>query len=138
MHYKKLVLDSYQEAVRLHPTANSELKASLKAHERVPQFIDNMCKELDKVQTMAIAKRGKPYSEKHIKEIVYDMTNVFIMGVEEVARKRYESEARKYLEQRQAQERADLESSASGKLQGEYVDLVKEGGITLTDERSEV
>jgi hypothetical protein len=60
------------------------------------------------------------------------------MGVEEVARKRYESEARKYLEQRQAQERADLESSASGKLQGEYVDLVKEGGITLTDERSEV
>lgn len=138
MHYKKLVIESYQEAVRLHPTANSELKAALKAHERVPLFVENMCKELDKVQAKAIAKRGRPYNEKHIKELVYDMTNLFINGVEEVARKRYESEAKKYLEQKQAQERADLEASASGKLQGEYVDLVKEGGITMTDERSEV
>lgn len=124
--------------MQLHPTANSELKRALKAHERIPTFIENMCKEIDKVQTLAIKRRKKKYDDHTIKSLVYDMTNIFISGIEQEARKRYESDAQKFLNQQKEQEQKDLDASATGKLSGEYKEIADEAGLIMTDERSDI
>lgn len=138
MHYKNLVLKSYEEAVQLHPTAPSDLKRALKAHERVPSFITNLCVEIERVQDLTMRTKQKKFSDKLIKELVYDMTNMFIAGVESEAKARYESDVAKTLRESQAQSKKDLESSATGKLSGEYKDLADEAGMIMTDERSDV
>lgn len=138
MLYRDLVLKSYQEAVQLHPTANSDLKRALKSHERVPLFINNLCKEIEKAQEYRLRTKKKKYLESTIKSLVYDMTNVFISGIEMEAKQRYESDMQKMIREQEARAKQDLESSASGKLTGEYADLANEAGLTMTDERSDV
>lgn len=138
MHYKTLVLKSYEEAVQLHPTASSDLKRALRAHERVPSFITNLCTEIEKVQDHTMRTKQKKFSDKLIKELVYDMTNIFITGIESEAKTRFESQAAKVLRESEAQSKKDLDQSATGKLTGEYKELADEAGMIMIDERSDV
>lgn len=82
----------YHEAVRL-ADAPSDLKDALKSHERVPVFVDNLADQFRQIQE----KRLKPIEEKHIREIVYEMTDLFIASVKAQAEERYQTQAQKTL-----------------------------------------
>ena len=88
--YRELIRKFYREAVALK-NCDLALKNALNTSERIPAFIDNLSIEFQKVQM----KRIKPIEEKHIREIVYDFTDLFIAGLETEAKLRYESDAQK-------------------------------------------
>lgn len=136
MYYLELVKKTYQEAIALNPKINSGLKTALKSQERMPLFLKNLAIELEKVQENRNRKGKLHYSEKAIKDTIYDMVDVFIMGVEMENKARMESQLQKRLAEQEAQKKKDLEDTASGKVSGEYEELFDEGGITTDDDRS--
>lgn len=136
MYYLELVKKTYQEAIALNPNINSGLKTALKSQERMPLFLKNLAIELEKVQENRNRKGKVHYSEKAIKDAIYDMVDVFIMGVEMENKARMESQLQKRLAEQEAQKKKDLEDTASGKVSGEYEELFDEGGITTDDDRS--
>lgn len=136
MYYLELVKKTYQEAIALNPNINSGLKTALKSQERMPLFLKNLAIELEKVQENRNRKGKLHYSEKAIKDTIYDMVDVFIMGVEMENKARMESQLQKRLAEQEAQKKKDLEDTASGKVSGEYEELFDEGGITTDDDRS--
>lgn len=136
MVYLKLVRETYKEAIALNPRINSDLRAALRAHERMPLFLQNLAKELEIVQADRVNKWKKPYTEKNIKDLIYDMVEVFISGVELEANARRESDIKKKMAEYKAQQQKDLDATAAGDISGDYQDIFTEGGITATDERS--
>lgn len=135
MHYLELVKKTYQEAIALKQMP-SDLRTALKYHERMPLMFKNLALELDKLQTTRILKKKKPFAEKIIKDVIYDMVDIFISGVELEAKSRYESDMAKLAAQAEAQKAKDLDATASGNVSGEYQEIFKEGGVTATDDRS--
>lgn len=135
MHYLELVKKTYQEAIALKQMP-SDLRTALKYHERMPLMFKNLALELDKLQTSRILKKKKPFAEKIIKDVIYDMVDIFISGVELEAKSRYESDMAKLAAQAEAQKAKDLDATASGNVSGEYQEIFKEGGVTSTDDRS--
>ncbi len=125
MFYTKKVREYYNEAIRLHPTAPDELKHSLRSNERVPSFIDNLALEIQKVQDMRLAQDKNPFPDKTIQSLVYDMTNIFIGNVEKLAQERMMSDLDKQAIKAKADYQKDLQASASGKLSGEFEELVE-------------
>ena len=135
MQYFDLVKKTYQEAIALKQIP-SDLKVALKSHERIPLMFKNLAAELDKVQASRLIKKKKPISEKILKDVIYDMVDIFIAGVEMEAKKRYESDLAKAASEAEAQKAKDLDATASGKVSGEYQEIFEEGGVTATDDRS--
>ena len=135
MQYFDLVKKTYQEAIALKQIP-SDLKVALKSHERIPLMFKNLAAELDKVQAWRLIKKKKPISEKILKDVIYDMVDIFIAGVEMEAKKRYESDLAKAASEAEAQKAKDLDATASGKVSGEYQEIFEEGGVTATDDRS--
>lgn len=130
MYYSKFVRDAYHEAVRLHPTAKEELKHSLKSNERVPQFVDQVALEIQQVQDVMLAKGADKIKDETIKGLVYDLTNMFIMGVEKRATDMQMSDAQKMLIRQQQSYQKDLET-----MGGDFADLIKEGGVKFVEDR---
>lgn len=135
MHYLELVKKTYQEAIALKQMP-SDLRTALKSHERMPLMFKNLALELDKLQTSRILKKKKPFAEKIIKDVIYDMVDIFISGVELEAKSRYESDMAKLAAQAEAQKQKDLDATASGNVSGEYQEIFEEGGVVATDDRS--
>lgn len=135
MNLKK-IREYYQQAVALHPTAHSDLKKALKTHERVPKFIDNLFFEIMKVQDQRVISGKKQYADKHIQDLVYDMTNLFITGLEHQYKEREKSELAKTAEKAKQDYQSDLDKSASGKMHGEFEELTKEAGVVFHEERN--
>lgn len=135
MQYFDLVKKTYQEAIALKQIP-SDLRIALKFHERMPLMFKNLALELDKLQTGRILKKKKPFTEKIIKDVIYDMVDIFISGVELEAKSRYESDLAKAAAAAEAQKAKDIDATASGTVSGEYQEIFKEGGVTATDDRS--
>lgn len=125
MFYTQKVRDYYEQAIKLHPTAPSELKHSLRSNERVPTFIDNLAIEIQKVQDMRLSKDKSPFPDKVIQDTVYDMTNIFIENIERLAKERMMSDLDKQAIKAKSDYQKDLQSSASGKLTGEFEELIE-------------
>lgn len=138
MYYLDLVKKTYVEAIALKHDINADLRIALKKHDRLPLMFKNLATELDKVQTARLLKKKKPIAEKILKDVIYDMVNLFIAGVEMEAKKRYESDLAKAALEAEAQKAKDLDSTASGKVSGEYQEIFTEGGVIATDDRSVV
>lgn len=136
MYYKKLVEQAYQEALALNKNVNAELRAALRSHERMPLFLSNLAKNLEDLQASRRGLNRYIYPENQLRQIVYDFTEVFISGVVAEAESRYRSEVQKQMLAQQAQANKDLEATASGKVSGDFEEIFKEGGISVTDERS--
>ena len=136
MLYLNLVKKTYQEAIALNPTINSDLRAALKSHERMPLLFKNLAIELEKVQADRVNKWKKPFPEKTLKALIYDMVDVFIMGVEMEVKKRYQSDMERIEEEAKIKAQKDLEATASGVISGDFEEIFKDGEITTTDERS--
>ena len=136
MLYLNLVKKTYQEAIALNPKINSDLRAALKSHERMPLLFKNLAIELEKVQADRVNKWKKPFPEKTLKALIYDMVDVFIMGVEMEVKKRYQSDMERIEEEAKIKAQKDLEATASGVISGDFEEIFKDGEITTTDERS--
>lgn len=132
MFYDNFVRTTYAEAVRLHPTASSDLKRALKYNERVPSFIDNLAREFDKIAGKRIRLRQKMPDTKHLKEIVYDMVNVFIGTIEIETKKRYETDLEKAATKAKAAEAEALEKASEGVMTNEFEEM----GLKTIDDRS--
>lgn len=74
---KKFIYDSYCEAVALS-TAPDELKRALKTHERTPTFLANIEREFGKMNRKLLT----PIT---MKNVVYDLTNLYIRNVMRMA-----------------------------------------------------
>lgn len=72
-----------------------DLRASLKAHERVPLFIDNLAREILKVERSDHRFKGKPLTRDEIMGIVSDFTKTFIDSVKRQRDEAIMSEAAK-------------------------------------------
>lgn len=127
MYYKKFVRETYDEAIRLHPTINSELKIALKSNERVPAFIDYLADEIEIAQDAMIAKGAEKIKDETLKGLVYDLTNLFIQGLEKRANERMESDAMRLLRKAKEDYKKDLDESATGNLTGDFAELAKDG-----------
>lgn len=121
--YKEKVRKWYQEALALNKNVNSDLKRALKAHERVPNFIDNLSIEFSKVQVQRAREHKSPLSEKTLQQSTYDMVDVFITGLKNKYDIAAESEAKKMAREREIQYQKDLEATASGTPSGEFQEL---------------
>ena len=135
MFYQKFIRDTYNEAVRLHPSINSELKLALKSNERVPTFVDALAKEVEHVQDVMLASGKEKIKDETIKHLVYDLTNLFITGIENQYTIRQETDAARLLRQQAASYQRDLDSSAEGNLKGDFADIFAEGVIESTDRK---
>ena len=131
-----MVRQSYDEAIKLHPTAPSDLKIALRSHERIPLFVDNLARQFTLIAEQRTKKAQPLPSMKHLKEIVCDMVDVFIAGVKDEALKRQESDMKKMIRETEARNAKDLDASASGELTGDYADLATEAGLIIDESRS--
>ena len=136
MLYFELVKTTYKEAVALNPRIPSDLKVALKTHEKIPLFFKNIAQELEKAQEERLKRNQKPFSEKVIKDFIYDVTEIFISGVRAEAEARAQSEIERLAKKAEADKKKDLESTIKGEAKGDYADVIKEGGIITTDDRS--
>lgn len=85
MDLRQMIIQDYQEKVAMMDIP-SDLKTALKSHERVPQFVDNLLKEINNFPRKLKVNRYK------LKSLVYDMTELFIKGVETTSKVRQMSE----------------------------------------------
>lgn len=135
MYYLDLVKKTYVEAIALKQIPD-DLRTALRSHERMPLMFVNLAKELEKAQNTLLRKGKKKADDKTIKTIIYDMIDIFIAGIEEEARKRYQSDLDKHAEEAKAQAVKDIKDTADGNVSGDFKDIFKEGGVIATDDRS--
>lgn len=136
MLYFELVKKTYQEAVALNPRIPLDLRTALKSHEKIPAFFKSIAEELEKAQDDRIKKNQKPFSEKIIKDFIYDVTEIFIAGIKAEADARAQSEIERLARKAEADKKADLEATVAGKAQGDYAEVLKEGGVIMPEDRS--
>jgi hypothetical protein len=136
MLYFELVKKTYHEAVMLNQKIPSDLKTALKSHEKIPLFFKSISQELEKAQNERLAKNQKPFHEKTIKDFIYDVTEIFIVGIKAEADARAQSEIERLASKAEADRKKDLEATISGKAQGDYADVLKEGGVIMPEDRS--
>jgi hypothetical protein len=120
MDIAHLVKTDYQEAVRMLPSVDAELKRSLKSHERVPKFLENLSREISRLPNHLRPDRAR------IKKIVYDMTELFVHNVKRQADEMAMSDARKQAEIAAAQAKKDLDMTANGTPVGDYAEVLKD------------
>ena len=132
---QKQITQSFKEAVRLHPTCNSELKKVLLKEPKnnfVTQYLEKLTIEFQLVNDLRL-KQGKGLAtSKHVKELVYDMTNYFIYSMDLHAERRAESDLARMARQESLDKFKDMDSTADGKPLGEFA----EAGVFLDETRN--
>ena len=113
MSLRRLIQDAYQERVRLADVPD-DLRASLRAHERVPAFFRNLEHELARVPQL----RGS-----QITDAVYSLTDTFIAAVKRAAEQRAMSDAARSAIREKAESDARRDALAERLLRGDPVDL---------------
>jgi hypothetical protein len=136
MLYFELIKKTYQEAVALNTKIPLDLRTALKSHEKIPLFFKNIAEQLERAQSDRLAKGKKPFREDTIKSFVYDVTEIFVSGVKAEADARAQSEIERLATKAEADRKKDLEATVAGKAQGDYADVIKEGGVQIIGERS--
>ena len=130
-----MVVDAYREHIALKQDIPYDLRVALRSHERMPKFFYNIAKEIENLQDHYLKTGKDPVDEKTIKEIIYDVTDMFINGVKAEAEKRQESDAKRLLAEKKAQELKELDATASGTPTGEFEEIFEDGGIIDPNDR---
>jgi len=124
---------AYKNKIDSDLKVNPELRRALKTNERVPVFIDNLAAEISRTNIIR-SKRGKPIVTKsEITWIVESMTDVFLAGLESMAKERVKSDLKKAEDLAKIKAKKDVEDTLAGK----ETDLTEELGITLGGSRGE-
>ena len=120
----------FEEAVRLDPVAHQDLKdAVLRSGPRVDLFLNKLRKEFRDAEKLC-KQRGVTLKLKTMQDATYDMTKVFMAGMEEEARRRYESDFDKSMRQIQADKEKEFDAVLAGNAQGEFA----EAGVISNEE----
>lgn len=112
MDIRTLCLRTYQDYVRTASIPN-ELRRSLRAHERVPRFIDNLADQFKRL-TFEVKKET-------IEHAVRDMTRLFVANVQRQAEEKSFSSLKRSMIIREAELKARARA---------LVDRVLDGGKT--------
>ena len=115
MSLRELIRSSYQERIALAPIPE-ELRRSLRSHERIPKFFDNLEREL---AVLPPALR----SVERIKDAVYSLTDIFTANLKRIADERQMSDLAKQAERDAAAARVRRDELADRLNRGEAVDL---------------
>lgn len=78
MNIREMVVEDFRERVRLNPNLSGELKASLKNHERVVPFINNLTVEINKIYNN---RKTFKLDRMKLKDLVYGLTDIFCQGM---------------------------------------------------------
>ncbi len=120
MNLKNLIRSDYSEYVRLSKYPG-ELKDSLKTSDRVPVFVDNLVEEFKKMELAGII-----YNRNTIKDVTYNMTEIFLKACMANVEKMYASDMEK--ERQKAADEAAKKFDKDGNA-----DFTEELGIKITD-----
>lgn len=127
MDIKQMIRADYQERVALRQDIPSEFKKSLKTHERIPVFVDNLAKEIGKIPD-ARRKNGQPLrwklDRRKLKDLVYSMTDLFISSALKHCEDRHKSDLQKALEKEQAEKFKGLNNEGDGVVEELGVEVV--------------
>lgn len=105
---------------------DAEFKAACKRSPRVQLFVDNLCGQFVEAEKIVL-KRGRVFklSDKNVSDVVADYTKLFVQSVTMEAEQMYETTAKRQLRLTKIQEQKDLEATAAGKPQGDFLKLVE-------------
>lgn len=123
----------FMDAVALHPTANTELKASIKrGGARVDLCIANIVKEVEKANIL-LAPKGLFVTEETMRSTTYDLCDVFILGAELEAKRRYESDLEKAARAAEVSKAKEADDFLTGGTENEYA---QELGLVNGEEKT--
>jgi bacterioferritin (cytochrome b1) len=86
---REMILADYQERILTVQGIPDDLRRALKDHERVPLFVENLTREIKKIEQV---KPKFKMDRVKLKSLVYDMTDVFWRAVKTTAEDKYKSE----------------------------------------------
>lgn len=104
MDIKDLCRKTYADFIDSYPFLNSELRRALKTHERIPVFIDNLAKDLGRLNHQV--------KRETVIKAVQDMTQFFIKTVEWQAQERLITPLEKALRKVRQSELAEIRANA--------------------------
>ena len=110
MEIQQFVRETYQDVVK-QAQIPDELKNALKAHERIPVFVDNMAREI----------KALPYTvdKEVIRMAVRDLTLWFMQAATRQANERIMSDLEKWSLKQKEQDKAELRAAADALIAGE-------------------
>ena len=118
MNLREFVIKEYQATVRNSPNLSKELKDALKINERVPAFMDNLCREL-------AHPAFKNKSNNYLKDVVHNATNFFIALVKQKAEERMMSDIKKMQIKQDIQDKQTLDKACdTGEINEEVLDAI--------------
>lgn len=118
MSLRDLVVKEYQQTITNSLEIPRELKDALKVHERMPAFMDNLCKELS---NPLFAK----YSNNQLRGIVNDATMFFISLVKQKANEQMLSDLAKEKMLQEQRDKAIINKAAdTGIVDEEVMDVL--------------
>lgn len=118
MSLRDLVVKEYQQTITNSLEIPRELKDALKVHERMPAFMDNLCKELS---NPLFAK----HSNNQLREIVNDATMFFISLVKQKANEQMLSDLAKEKMLQEQRDKAIINKAAdTGIVDEEVMDVL--------------
>lgn len=127
---KILVKKWFDEAVTLDTAIHTDLKEAVRrGGARVDKFIENLTKEFMIAEKLC-RKNGHELKRKTIQDATYDLTKVFLSGMEIEARRRYESDFEKAKRQMEIDKEKEFEAVLSGRAEGEFA----EAGVITNEE----
>lgn len=133
MDVRQMVITDYQERVAMRDDIPSELKRALKSHERVPLFVDNLTREINKIpeaRAKAKIRRAFKMDRMKLKNIVYDLTDIFINNVKAMAEQKAMSEAEQERLRKKTDDIYGLDAQGNG--------VVEELGVEVKDNEQEI
>lgn len=91
---REMILADYNERIQTVQGIPDDLRRALKDHERVPLFVENLTREIKKIEQV---KPKFKMDRVKLKSLVYDMTDVFWRAVKTTAEDKYKSEIEKQI-----------------------------------------
>ena len=117
---RKQIIDDYRERIQLS-SIPTDLKNALKTHERVPRFVENLSKEI-----YGALEAGVPLTRFDIKNLVYNMTDLFIRCVMSNIEKKMISDAAIAMAQKEENFAKKFDDQGNA-------DLTEEFGVKIVD-----
>lgn len=132
MDFRNKVRQYYQEAIRFL-VHDGEMRHALRTNDRVPAFIDNLASEFPKVNLLRFRQGKKPVNDLQVKDIVYQMTEVFITGLKSSYDQMQESDLQKIKREAAKAEEQKLERASKGIMEDEFEEM----GLIVDESREQ-
>lgn len=127
---KELVKQWFKEEVTLNTEAPRELRDRLLiGHPNLEGFFDKLVAQFEQAEKLC-AERGVKLRRETMQQATYDMTRMFMKGMEGAAIKRFESDMAKIKREREEDKIKEFDAVLRGEQVGEFA----EAGVITNDE----